>query len=143
MEGSGGDPSWISVAKPDGPFGKCAGRVPGSDTMGRLKTRRGRSVTRSLIMREKRGPILAWTKALKMTKGAVLMILGDSRRALGGFFPRKEWANSRGETSRGHVGGDEPSKLRVRTKPLKDEPHERHLPENGRTGERGTRPLRG
>jgi hypothetical protein len=61
------------------------------------------------------------------------------RRPSRPWIPRPRIGGSRpaGATSRGNVDGDEPSELRVRIKPLKGEPQERHPPENGGPAERG------
>jgi len=51
--------------------------------------------------------------------------------------PRRVDAQPAGATSRGHADGDEPPGLRERHEPLKGEPQERHLSENGRTAGSG------
>jgi hypothetical protein len=64
------------------------------------------------------GPIYARTKTLRTIKGAMPSILGSGRRAHGCPRLGTGAAQSAGRTSRGYVGGDESSRLRIENKSL-------------------------
>jgi hypothetical protein len=90
-----------------------------------------------LNVAQRRGPILARTEALKTNKGVTPDHPRKWRSRLLAPPPRKGDARPAGGKSRGHAGGDELPGLSERHEPLKGEPQERHLPENGRTAEGG------
>jgi hypothetical protein len=84
-----------------------------------------------------RGPTHAWTEALKANNGVTPDDPRKRRSRLLAPPPRKGDARPAGGKPGGHAGGDELPGLRARNEPLKGEPQERHLPENGRTAEGG------
>jgi hypothetical protein len=89
---------------------------------------------RSLNVARWRGPILTRTEALKTTKGVAGDVLGSRSRAC--WFPRlgRGKRNQREERQEGTPGVKSFPGLGERSKPLKGEPHERHLPETWQDG---------